>query len=134
MEKKQKTNPEFVKFVLKEESRLLPVQLTETEVRNAANDLANICQEIDTEISRQKFIKDQLKARITELEARRSGLALKVTRKEEYREVSVVVEMDGDGKVTGVRTDTGEIIEKRDATALERQLPMKKEPEAEPEK
>jgi len=134
MEKKQKTNPEFVKFVLKEENRLLPVQLTETEVRNAANDLANICQEIDTEISRQKFIKDQLKARITELEARRSGLALKVTRKEEDREVSVVVEMDGDGKVTGVRTDTGEIIEKRDATALERQLPMIKEPETAPEK
>lgn len=107
--------------------RSLPVRLTEEELLKKGSELAATVQDIASEESRQQDIKSQLKAKLAELEARRSNLAITVSRKEEHRDVEVDIFHDYQrGVVEDVRRDTGETISRRVMNEEERQraLPM----------
>jgi|WetSurMetagenome_2_1015567.scaffolds.fasta_scaffold27452_6 hypothetical protein len=105
----------------------LPVKLTQEELLQKSAELAGTVQDYATEESRQVDIKAQLKAKLTELDAKRTQLAIVVARREEYRDVRCEVVADP-AALTAVivRTDTGEIVEKRALTDKERQdtLPL----------
>ena len=108
-------------------SRLLAVKLTDDELRASGDELAATVQEIDAEEDRQKSIKDQLKTRLSELTAKQSRLALRISRKEEFRDVQVAIEMHPSGQVSETRIDTGEVLTLREAYDEEKQLPLGKE-------
>ena len=105
----------------------LPCKLTEKELRTAGSDLAGVVQDIATEADRHVDIKSQMKARLSELEARKSILAITISRREEYRDVEIEVLSNYDeGIVRRVRMDTGEVLHERPMREDERQssLPM----------
>lgn len=114
-------------ILLRTESRLLPVKLNDVELRQSGDDLAATVQEINSEEDRQKNIKDQLKARMSELTSKQSRLALRISRKEEFREVPVLIEMHTSGQVSETRKDTGEVLIIREAKDYEKQLPLDKQ-------
>ena len=106
----------------KHRNELLTCVLTEEELRGYGVDLALCVQDVAAETDRQADIRAQMKARMAELEARQSQLAIKISRREEYRDVDVEVEYDYDGGcVRTVRTDTGEQLSDRPMREDERQ-------------
>lgn len=103
-------------------SRMLPVRLSEQELRERGDQLASITQDVTTEQQRQADTKAQMKARLTELEARRTQLAITISRRAEDREVLVTLRLDyRAGRASEVRNDTGEEILTRQITDAERQ-------------
>ena len=89
----------------------LACRLTREERAEKARKLADVVQNIASELEGQKGIKASLKARITELEAQQSQLAIVVSRGEEYRDVPVKIIIDYlKGVRCEVRTDTDEEI------------------------
>ncbi len=111
--------------VIKTQPRSMPCILTEAELKQKSRELATTVQEISAEEDRQKNIKDQLKAALSELSSRETRLAGEVARGEVYREVDVEYRIDGEGGlVQEVRLDTGEIISSRPARDEERQLAL----------
>lgn len=110
---------------LRTQTRSLPCKLTDDEVRNAGGELAAVVQDIATEKERQKDVGAQMKARLAELQSRQTQLAIKVSRREEFREVRVEYEInDGADIVTERRLDTGDIMTIRPARDDERQLAL----------
>jgi hypothetical protein len=102
--------------------RSLPVRLTDEELLKKGQELAATVQDIAAEESRQVDIKTQLKAKLAELDARRSGLAVTVSRKEEHRDVEVDIFYDYQrGVVEDIRRDTGEVLTTRVMQESERQ-------------
>ena len=82
----------------------LACQLNNEELRGYGDELADIVQDISAETDRQAGLKSQMKARVTELEAQKSQLAIKISRREEHRDVDVCVTFDyALGTVTSVR-------------------------------
>lgn len=107
------------------ETRNLPVKLREDELLERGHSLASVIQDITSEEARQVDVKAQMKARLSELEARRSQLAIVVSRREEQRDVTCDVFHDYDRVVVEtVRRDTGEVVYSRAMTEDERQLPL----------
>ena len=96
----------------------LACKLTDDELRAAGDGLAKVVQDIASEDDAQK---DQ-KARLMELTARQTILALQVSRREEHRDGEVTISVD---YLLGVeirtRTDTGEVISTRALRDDERQ-------------
>ena len=108
-------------------TKSLPVRLTQDELLDRAAELAGVVEDYSTEEARQTDVKAQLKARLTELDAKRRQLAIVVARKEEYRDVRCEVLADLDRMLAHtMRTDTGEIVGSRPLTDEERQdgLPL----------
>lgn len=102
--------------------RLLPVRLTESELLKYGDDLAQVVQNIGAEEDRQASLKQELKARLAQLEARRTELASLIARKEEHRLVKVEATLDFIAQVyVEIRQDTGEEIKRRALTEEERQ-------------
>lgn len=100
----------------------LPCALTEDELRSYGDELAGVVQDIAAQADREKEVKAELKARTTELTARQSMLAMKVSRRQESREVACVVHVDYEaGLRTVTRTDTGEVVQTRPLRDDERQ-------------
>lgn len=113
--------------LIKEVIRNLPCRLTDAELLVRADELSQSVQEITAEENRQVDVKAQMKARLTELDSRKTRLAITVGRKEEYRDV--VCDCMGDyqaGTVTVYRRDTGEALDTRLMSEEERQksLPL----------
>lgn len=108
--------------VLKIQSRSLPCLLGEEELKAKSRELATTVQEIAGEEIRQKNIKDQLKATLSELMSRETRLAGEVARGEIYREVDVEHHLIGNDSVKEIRTDTGEVMLTRKIRDDERQL------------
>lgn len=110
---------------LKKVTRNLPCRLTEGELLARADDLSVVVQETTAEEGRQTDVKAQMKARLTELDARKTRLAITIGRKEEYRDVEVehLADLQA-GTVSVIRTDTGESIETRPMTEQERQTSL----------
>lgn len=107
---------------LKTITKLLPCKLTDEELLGYGNDLATVIQDMATEEDRQVSLKQELKARLTDLESRRSVLSNKITRKEEVRDVEVEPSLDFDiGAYRETRTDTGEMIFERPINEHEQQ-------------
>ncbi len=108
---------------LRRERRELPCKLTNAELRQVGDQLAMTVQEIAREEDRQKSVRDEMKAKLTELQSRQTTLALKVSRREEYRNIEVMVSITDAGElVQEIRLDTNDIIRSRPASAEERQL------------
>lgn len=108
--------------MVRTESRLLPVRLTPDELLDRGSSLAAVIQDIDSEERRQTDQKAQMKARLAELDARRTQLAVVIGRKEEDRYVEVQIFNHYDrGVVDVVRVDTGETVSSRRMTDEERQ-------------
>lgn len=111
--------------IAKTETRSLPVKLTDLELRERGDSLAAVIQDLRAEEYRQVDIKTQMKARITELDAKQTQLAIAIQRREEYCDVTVDVWHDYDRlKVETVRRDTGECIHRREMTQDELQRPL----------
>jgi hypothetical protein len=111
--------------------RLLPVKLTDDELRARGQDLAAVCDDIGAETDRADSVKQELKARMTGLEARRSQLAALIRRGDELRDVEVLTLAHfASGTATVVRTDTGDVLLSRPLTDTERQIPLPAEPAA----
>ncbi len=123
MANKNKTSSVTLKTVV----RSVPCRLTDAELLARADELSGVVQDTTAEEGRQTDIKAQLKARLTELDARKTRLALTIGRKEEHRDVDVahVADLQA-GTVTVFRTDTGEAMDTRPMTDAERQdsLPL----------
>lgn len=116
---------ETMSKVLRTQTRSLPCKLTDDEVRNAGGELAAVVQDIAAEEERQTDVKAQMKARLTELQSRQTQLAIKVSRREEFREAKVEYEInDGADIVTERRLDTGEVMTIRPARDDEHQLAL----------
>jgi hypothetical protein len=114
---------------LKTVTRKLPCKLNDDELRTKGDELAVTCQEIANEQTNAKQIKDQLKMKMSELEARKGQLALTISRREEYRDVEVVVDFletgDNAGQVRETRKDTSEVMVIRPPMDSERQPELK---------
>ncbi len=109
----------------KSETRSLPVKLTELELRDRGDALAAVIQDLTAEEDRQTDVKAQLKARLSELDAKKTQLAITICRREEYREVVVDIFHDYERlTVDTVRRDTGEALARRPMNEQERQLPL----------
>lgn len=104
--------------------RSLPVKLTDEELLKVGGQLAATVQE-----GRQADLKAQMKARLAELEGRRTNLAYTISRKEEYRDVEVDIFSDYQrGVVEDIRRDSGEVLITRVMTEHERQQQLPMEP------
>lgn len=102
--------------------RLLPVKLTDDEVRKKGLELAGVCDDIGTETARADSVKQELKARMGGLESKRAQLATLLRRGDELREVEVLTRAHyASGTASEVRTDTGEVLLARPLTEKERQ-------------
>ncbi len=108
------------------ETRSLPTHLVGDDLMDRADELATTVQAIAAEEERQKNLKDQMKAAMSELTSRQTRLALAVSRREEYRdvEVEITISVDG-GNVREVRRDDGELIVERPPRERERQMFLK---------
>ena len=105
-------------------TRSLPCKLTAAEFVARGQELAETVQGVNNEELNQKGIRDQLKAKLTELQSKQARLASVVARSEEYREVIVILEARADGKAQEAREDTGEILNVREMRDDEKQLAL----------
>lgn len=111
--------------LVKTETRSLPVKLTDHELRERGDALAAVIQDLNAEENRQVDLKTQMKARLTELDAKQTQLAITISRREEYRDVACDVFHDYDKlRVETVRRDTGETVHTRGMTQEEMQRPL----------
>lgn len=113
--------------VLRTETRNLPCKLTDAELRERSDGLATTVQAIEGEKGRQDSVKAELKATMTELSSRQNRLAQVVSRREEYRDVKVRIELHENDIVNEIREDTGETIQIRPARDTERQQKLELE-------
>lgn len=105
----------------KSESRMLPVALTEGELRGYQKKLASVVVERDATEKEKKDYNDQAGASIKRLNGEISSLAKTIERKEEHRQVECLGRNEG-GVWTVRRVDTGEVVESRaPQTAAEQQ-------------
>jgi hypothetical protein len=105
----------------------MPVALTDDEYMDRAKQLAACCQDIQAEEDRAKDIKEQLKARLSQLTSHRTDLSIAVSRREEMRPIEMVVLADYEaGEAITVRSDTVRVESRRPLTDAERQshLPL----------
>lgn len=115
---------ETMRYV-RSETRFLPVKLREDELRDRGDMLAATIQDLNAEENRQVDIKAQMKARLSELDAKKTQLAIVISRREEERDVVVNIYHDYDKMtVDFVREDTGATLSSRRMTDIERQLPL----------
>lgn len=111
--------------LVRTESRFLPVKLDADELRERGDSLAAVIQDLNAEENRQVDVKAQMKARMAELDSKKTQLAIVISRREEHRDVMVDMFHDYDRLVAEtVRRDTGETIASRRMTEDERQLPL----------
>lgn len=109
--------------VLSKTTALLDCNLTKDERLEFADKLAKVNQDIIAEEARQVSIKQEIKAKLTELQARRELLAVIVQRKSETREIEVEAVLDYEKEeCRWTRIDTGEVINRRPMNDDERQM------------
>ena len=100
--------------ILRNYTAHLDCDLTDKEVLAYGRELASVNQEVAAEEDRQNSLKQELKARIAGLEARRTEVSAKVNRGKEVREVMIEVQANfKTGMATEVRNDTGEVYRER---------------------
>lgn len=108
--------------VVRTESRHLPVKLDDHELRERGDQLAAVIQDMNTEEKRQTDAKAGMKARLAELDAKKTQLAITIARHEEDRDITVdVIHRFDKFIVESVRQDTGEVVTSRPMTEIERQ-------------
>lgn len=124
-----------VRPILKRSTRLLPVRLTDDDLRDRGRALAQVCDDIASERARHDSIKTELKARLAKLEADRAVLSALIRRGDEERDVEVITVADYARAVAvEIRTDTNDTLRERPLEMSERQptLPLVIDTVAEP--
>lgn len=109
--------------VLTTANELLPVKLTDDEVRDRGRELAQRVEGRTKEIQDQKAEKDRMKKDLEDIEGDIARLSRVVRSGEEDHFVAVESRLEGD-MVVFVRTDTGEQLRSRQATESERQISL----------
>ena len=107
--------------IIKRESRILPTNLTPEERMVLALEMANSIQAMAVELEVQKNLKDQMKAKLSELQAQQTRLSKVVASGIDYRLVDVEARWVDNDTITEVRIDTGEILFNRAPRESERQ-------------
>lgn len=111
--------------VLKREELSLPTELTQDEFNLKARELAETHEALAFEREGQKEAKAQMKARLEELEKKRTELARIVKTRKEDRLVEVQEHAnDARSIVECVRMDTGEVYTQRPMAPGDRQLTL----------
>ena len=101
------------------------VQLTEEEVREAAEKLAKLTDDIEGKEADKKSVASQYKADIDRLTGDARASAALVRNKYEYRQVECREEFDYDHfTVSVMRLDTGETVRTRALTTAEKQAEL----------
>ena len=108
--------------ILKVHTQMLATVLTQEELLAQAMELANTVQAMGAEMELQKNLKDQMKAKLSELQAKQTRLSIVIATGKEYRNVEVELHLVEGGLVQEVRLDTGDIILTRPPHDSERQL------------
>jgi hypothetical protein len=99
------------------ESRFLPVPLTQEEVGQRGEQLADLIKERDDLTLTQKKEKDRMKSAMDGIDGRIRHLAKMVNERIEERSVSVEVRYNTSlHMIEEVRTDSGEVIKTRTPT------------------
>ena len=128
---------------IKNGERVLAVRLTEDELLEQGRKMAEASEEAEQAEADQKSTGAHYKAKAEEARGKARAALTLLRNGYDYRSVKVTLTKDWDTKrVTVSRDDTGEIIEARDMTAKELQIPIpgtseEQKPEvaaAEPEK
>lgn len=106
-------------------TQLLPVKLTETEIKERGRKLAHLYEEIEiAEIGKAAAARAS-KDRIETLQAEAGAIARVIRSGQEDREVQVQEEKDySEGVCRMKRLDTGEVVETRAMTPQELQRPL----------
>lgn len=100
----------------------LPCRLTDPELIERGQRLAETLENIKAEDSRQEMLKREMKSQAAALEAKRDALVLVVARREELRRIEFEDVIAWHlNVVRRVRKDTGEIVTERFITKEERQ-------------
>ena len=119
------------KTLTRKETKNLPCKLTENEVLAYGRDLASKHAEYARIEAEFTAMKTEFKGKLEEVEARISTLASRIQSGQEYREVETVETKNWTTMtVTQVRTDTGEVLEKRPMREDEKQAELFDEAEA----
>ncbi len=108
--------------VIETVTRHLPCKLNDDELRVFGDDLAQSALDIEAEEENQKTVKEQLKSRLSGLKTKFNKLVRIVSRREEYRDIEVIIELLAGGIVRETRTDTDEILMTRPAKPEEKQF------------
>jgi len=107
------------------ENRVLKCELTEEEVRVAAQELARNLDELESLDDKLKELKAVFKAQIEAKEAAAKVQRNLVRNKWDYRTTPCTMVLDyTNGTVTVTREDTGEVIKERKMLAEEKQMDM----------
>lgn len=114
------TKTDSSRRILHRGEKQLYVPLSGSELETLANELSEVIGSISVEKDDQTDAKAQMKARLTELEARMTRIAATVRLRKELRLVEFEQFVDGEEAVT-IRLDTGEEVGRRILTANERQ-------------
>lgn len=129
-QKQEEIKEKRVTTIIRSFTQKLTCKLTDDEVRNAGTELAAVVQDIAAEKERQADVNAQMKARLTELQSKQTQLAIKVSRREDFRDIKVEYEInEGADIVTERRLDTSEVMTVRPARDDERQLALGEKPE-----
>jgi hypothetical protein len=106
-------------------TEILPVVLTDDEVRERGIKLAGVLQDIGREEFSKKSFNEGVKGRVDALESEADKLVTVIRAGKEDREVQVEEQKDYKAQeVRTVRLDTGEVIHHRAMTPRELQRPL----------
>lgn len=108
--------------VLGTEARELRCPLSDSELQERGEQMAEKLAEIDKLEASFELVRKQHNAQVKEIEGDLHAVAIEVREKSEFRQVECVTRIDLEAKVVEViREDTGEIIKSRAATKDELQ-------------
>lgn len=129
-QRKRKPRPEdralvIRRRILDRDHRKLKVPMAPTEIRAASRRMGAVMRQIAQEEATFEQVKQDHKARITALEKERDELGIVLDTETAERDVECVTEVNWDeGTAETRRTDTNEIIARRELTPAERQREM----------
>jgi hypothetical protein len=115
--------------------RTLSVQLTDAELLEQARRMAEATEEAEAAEAEQKTAATHYKAKAEEARGKAKAARTLLRNGYDYRSVKVTMTLDFDKKiVTITRDDTGAVVEAREMTARELQIPLPgtDEPKEEP--
>lgn len=116
--------------------RTLAVQLTDAELLEQAKRMAEATEEAEAAEAEQKTAATHYKAKAEEARGKAKAARTLLRNGYDYRSVKVTMTLDFDKKiVTITRDDTGAVVEAREMTARELQIPLpgtEAEPKEEP--
>jgi hypothetical protein len=101
------------------------VRLSDDELRDFGRDLAGVLEDISNLERQQDSIRQEMKAKMAGLEARRDELASVIRRREQLRTIELAWERNyALGQARKLRLDTGDIVQTRPLREDERQPPL----------